>query len=149
MAPASPSPSEEPTVVLPDPRHRLRVLLGVLGTLLVGGVLVYGLHRFGIAQDPEVGDGRQLIRNFQGLIYASTILALGVGFWLIHLAQGIFRAQRFPLPGQKVLVPTPVRTGWAARRLAVSLGLFGVALTVLAGATVYLSAVLLQRIQLP
>ena len=38
--------------------------------------------------------------------------------WLLWLARRIFHEDQFPLPGQRVLRPTPLRTGAQARRLA-------------------------------
>lgn len=129
----------EPREVQPaDPVARRRTLIGVVVVIVVAVALAYAAMLYQPAiqawfegwvdgqmtGDPEA-DRRRLGWILFGLFGILAVLPFGMGAYLIVLGRRILAAGRIPLPGQKVIVDTPVRRGRDARRrglLTVGLG---------------------------
>lgn len=111
-------------MVYPDPVQRRRYLLGMLLLLLLVAPLgVWGAHSIsGYIQSLADSDDPQDVGRFmeiaRWILVGGPLGLLGFSAWLFWLARRIFQAGRFPLPGQLVLRPTPLRTGVQARRFA-------------------------------
>jgi hypothetical protein len=107
-------------IIRPDKALRRRVLLGLAAAVAVGLPAVYGVNHYAWAllqsTDPE--DHQKLLQLARWIVFSMPVAVFALVGWLVWLARRIFETNQYPLPGQKVIRPTPLRTGVAARRMA-------------------------------
>jgi hypothetical protein len=131
----------KPVMIQPDKTLRRRVAWVMVIAALVAGwaVIVVDDHLKTLtvaSDDPKViYDQLRILVN--GFLLGTSAVTLVLVAWLGWSARRIFKADQFPLPGQRVLRPTPLRTGAAARRLAWILLLTGTGLVILHSLTIY------------
>ncbi|MCP5419963.1 MAG: hypothetical protein H6970_07435 [Gammaproteobacteria bacterium] len=120
-------------VIRPNARLRRRVLWGLVAALLLGFLTIYGVNDYAwsLVHSDDPLDHQKLIRLAHWIIFAMPVGVFALVGWLLWLARRIFETGQFPLPGQKVIRPTVLRTGGAARRMAWSLIVISIALLVL------------------
>lgn len=108
-----------PVIIPSDPVLQRWVvwLLLLLVPLLAWGVHALGqhFHRLGQSDDPRALG--QLGGWFAALALALMLFSLALAGWCWWLARRIQQTGQFPLPGQRVLRATPLRTGPRAQRL--------------------------------
>jgi hypothetical protein len=131
-------------IVPPDRALRRRVLLGIA---LFAAVGLWGMLRLEDHLDQVLAAGEEnalerLLHTLQLLLYALAGGLVGFAGWLLWLSRRVLRAGQFPLPGQRVIRPTPLRTGSRARRLAWGMVLSGLLLLALVPVTIYLGVAL-------
>jgi hypothetical protein len=118
----------EPVIVQPDPAwvRRFCWIATVIGLLLAAGVWTLEIYLRMLAASADPADRERLRVLLTVAIWSlpwATVLPAG---WMLWQARAILKTDRFPLPGQRVLQPTPLRCGRPARRLAYGLAAAGV-----------------------
>ena len=104
-----------------DPKFRRLAPLWLLGTAILGGLAVWGLHqwlqaRLARAAGSEV-DGLLIVMG--GVVVVLATVSLGLAHSLWQEAARIRREDRFPPSDMRTLRDVPVRHGLEARRAAV------------------------------
>ncbi len=144
------SPAVE--MVYPDPVRRRRYLLGmVLLFVLVAPLGVWGAHGLSgyiqsLAESDDSQDLGQFMTIARWILIGGPLSLLIFASWLFWLARRIFQVGRFPLPGQLVLRPTPLRTGTQAHRFAWGAISMGFVVTLLALTGSYLGWQVMQSL---
>ena len=144
--------SSNSEVVYPDLARRRRYLLGmVLLFVLVAPLGIWAathlneyIQSLVNSDDPQ--DLAQFMTLARWILIGGPLSLLVFAAWLFWLARQIFQTAQFPLPGQLVLKPTPLRTGVQARRFAWGAICMGVLVMLLALTGSYLGWQVLQSL---
>jgi hypothetical protein len=104
------------------------LVLGALGAAAIWYVSGVLDHARALAMHDARAAFMEIQRVTVPIVVVSTIIGVGFAVYLLVIAMRVLRTGRFPLPGARVMAPTPVRTGRAAQRLAIVLAAFAVVL---------------------
>lgn len=129
----------DPVIIQPDLVLRRRFLWGLGIATLVGAWGIYQMHVYVQGINPgSPEDYQRLLRLLTGLLWSLPVVEFSLAGWLLWQARGIFRTGQYPLPGHRVISPTPLRTGSQARRAAWVRLVVGVMLLLTIPLTIYL-----------
>lgn len=102
-----------------DPIARRRAMLLVVTGAFVGSALIVGFERcraplleWLLSEPEELGHRLRLLFACAAVFTSAPLIAFGVYLW--SLGARVIRAQRFPLPGQRVIRDTPILERQAA-----------------------------------
>ena len=134
-----PSPPEDVEIQPADPVARKRALWTFVAVAIVAGMMALAVRNEDIDFEQWLGDhAAELIGQPGLLLLAAFVLALplvGIAVYVHRAASRVVKAERIPLPGQKVIKDTPIITGKKAIQqgramqvVAVIMGIIGLIL---------------------
>ena len=128
------------TLIQPDPAKRRRFVLVLLLLIAAGAWLTTSFEAYlGSLNYDNPSDLAQMLWIIKAVLALAAISPVVFAGWFFWTAQRVFQAERYPLPGQTVLVATRLKTGREARRLAWKLIVAAVLMLVVAGSLSYAS----------
>lgn len=124
-----------PEIQPADPAARRLALIVVIVIGVLGLVPIIWLQSTldtisGLRRTDPVEAARMMLAVSRLLGAAVAVVCFATAIWLAWLSFGIRRAERFPLPGARVVRDTPVLTGAAARRQSMIALVFALALLI-------------------
>jgi len=137
------------TIIQADKKLRRRVLWGFLVATVLALWLVYSLNSYAwlLLNSSDPRDHQRLLTLIRWIFYTMPVFVFGFVGWLLWLARRILETNQYPLPGQRVIRPTPLRTGTTARRMGFGLIGISIALLVLEMLLTYYAMQILQFIE--
>ncbi|NJN46166.1 MAG: hypothetical protein HC808_06455 [Candidatus Competibacteraceae bacterium] len=137
-------------IIIPaDKKLRRQVLGGFVITAVLALWLVYSLniHAWTLLNSSDPRDHQRLLTLIRWIFYTMPVFVFGFVGWLLWLARRILEANQYPLPGQRVIRPTLLRTGTQARRMGFGLIAISIALLVLEMLLTYYAMQILQLVE--
>ncbi|MEE4378819.1 MAG: hypothetical protein V2J55_15110 [Candidatus Competibacteraceae bacterium] len=137
------------TLIRADKKLRRQVLWGflVVGALLLWLVYSLNIHAWTLLNSPDPRDQQRLLSLIRWIFYTMPVFVFGFVGWLLWLARRILETNQYPLPGQRVIRPTLLRTGTQARRMGFGLIAISIALLVLEMLLTYYAMQILQLVE--
>jgi hypothetical protein len=142
--------AEQVEILRADPKLRRRAIYLVLITAVAGAAAIHWLLPWANATVEEAVRGgmpRSVVcKSTLGVLSVFALTVIGFGAYIARLGRSIAAAQRFPLPGQKVIRDTRVLTGRSAQMLGRAQAFLGTALIVVASALLVLTGYGLSKL---